>query len=132
MGDASDFAIELSGVTLDYDGVVLFDAIDLAVECGFERMAELQTEILDCCEAAHLPVVWATEVLASLAKRGRASRAEISDVVFAQQAECVMLNKGPEILSAMRTLVDILRRMQGHQRKKAPMLRPLAIAGAGR
>jgi pyruvate kinase len=41
---------------------------DLAVECGYERMAEVQEEILWLCEAAHLPVIWATQVLEQLAK----------------------------------------------------------------
>ena len=36
---------------------------DLAVEVGYERLAELQEEILWLCEAAHLPVIWATQVL---------------------------------------------------------------------
>ena len=45
---------------------------DLAVECGFERLAELQEEILWMCEAAHVPVVWATQVLETLAKKGMA------------------------------------------------------------
>lgn len=36
---------------------------DLAVECGFERLAEVQEEILWICEAAHIPVIWATQVL---------------------------------------------------------------------
>ena len=35
---------------------------DLAVECGFERLAEVQEEILWICEAAHVPVIWATQV----------------------------------------------------------------------
>ena len=52
---------------------------DLAVECGYERMAELQEEIMWLCEAAHLPVIWATQVLEQLAKTGLPSRAEISD-----------------------------------------------------
>ena len=43
---------------------------DLAVECGFERLAEVQEEILWLCEAAHVPVVWATQVLETLAKTG--------------------------------------------------------------
>ena len=43
---------------------------DLAVECGYERLAELQEEILWLCEAAHLPVIWATQVLEQLAKTG--------------------------------------------------------------
>jgi pyruvate kinase len=98
---------------------------DLAVECGFERLAEVQEEILWACEAAHMPVVWATQVLETLAKTGRPSRAEITDAAMGERADCVMLNKGAHILAAMRTLDDILRRMQEHQSKKRPLLRAL-------
>jgi pyruvate kinase len=98
---------------------------DLAVECGYERMAEVQEEILWACEAAHTPVVWATQVLETLARTGLPSRAEITDAAMGGRSECVMLNKGPHILDAMRTLDDILRRMQTHQSKKRPMLRKL-------
>jgi len=68
---------------------------DLAVEVGFERLAEVQEEILWLCEAAHIPVIWATQVLESMAKRGIPSRAEVSDAALAVRAESVMLNKGP-------------------------------------
>lgn len=98
---------------------------DLAVECGFERLAEVQEEVLWACEAAHVPVVWATQVLESLARTGRPSRAEITDAAASARAECVMLNKGPHIIAAIRTLADILCRMQGHQSKKRPLLRAL-------
>ncbi|GAA4402902.1 pyruvate kinase [Quisquiliibacterium transsilvanicum] len=98
---------------------------DLAVECGYERLAEVQEEILWAAEAAHMPVVWATQVLETLAKTGRPSRAEITDAAMGERAECVMLNKGPHIVDAMRTLDDILCRMQGHQAKKRPLLRAL-------
>jgi pyruvate kinase len=98
---------------------------DLAVECGFERMAEVQEEILCCAEAAHMPVIWATQVLESMAKTGLPSRAEISDAALGVRAECVMLNKGPFITDAIRTLDDILKRMAGHQAKKRPLLRAL-------
>ena len=98
---------------------------DLAVEAGYERLAELQEEILWVCEAAHLPVIWATEVLDHLAHTGQPSRAEVTDAAMAQRAECVMLNKGPYVDSAIVLLDDILRRMSGHQRKKAALLRPL-------
>lgn len=98
---------------------------DLAVECGYERMAEVQEEILWACESAHVPVVWATQVLETLAKTGLPSRAEITDAAMGGRAECVMLNKGPHVLDAMRTLNDILRRMQAHQSKKRPLLRAL-------
>jgi pyruvate kinase len=98
---------------------------DLAVECGYERLAEVQEEILWLAEAAHLPVVWATQVLESLAKTGRPSRAEITDAAMGERAECVMLNKGAHVRDAIRMLDDILRRMQAHQTKKRPLLRAL-------
>jgi pyruvate kinase len=103
---------------------------DLAVECGYERLAEVQEEILWLSTAAHVPVIWATQVLENLAKRGVASRAEITDAAMSNRAECVMLNKGPHIVEAIRALDDILCRMQTHQRKKTPMLRKLRLVDA--
>jgi pyruvate kinase len=101
---------------------------DLAIECGFERLAEVQEEILWFAEAAHVPVVWATQVLERLAKDGIPSRAEITDAAMASRAECVMLNKGPFIIDAVCSLDDILRRMESHQDKKRSMMRSLKIA----
>lgn len=101
---------------------------DLAVECGWERMAEIQEEMLWLSEAAHVPVVWATQVLENLAKKGLPSRAEITDAAMAERAECVMLNKGPYVHDAIRMLDDILWRMQAHQRKKTATLRRLLVA----
>jgi len=98
---------------------------DLAVECGYERLAELQEEILSLAEAAHLPVIWATQVLEGLSKSGKPSRAEITDAAMGVRAECVMLNKGPHILEAIKSLDDILHRMQSHQKKKNSLLRRL-------
>ncbi|MGZ7027417.1 MAG: pyruvate kinase, partial [Acidimicrobiia bacterium] len=98
---------------------------DLAVEGGYRRLAEVQEEILWLCEAAHLPAVWATQVLEGMAKTGTPSRAEITDAAMSTRAECVMLNKGPFIEDAIRTLDDILRRMREHQRKKQSRLRRL-------
>ena len=101
---------------------------DLAVECGFERTGELQEEIMWIAEAGHLPVIWATQVLEHLAKTGQPSRAEISDAAMAERAECVMLNKGPYIIEAVKVLDDVLRRMQRHQSKKSSLLQALNIA----
>jgi len=101
---------------------------DLAVECGYERLAEAQEEILWICEAAHCPAIWATQVLETLAKEGTPSRAEITDAAMGHRAECVMLNKGPHIAEAVRVLDDILKRMEAHQSKKSSMLRALRLA----
>ncbi|PKD44242.1 pyruvate kinase [Rhodohalobacter barkolensis] len=105
---------------------------DLAVECGFQRLAEVQEEILWICEAAHVPVIWATQVLEMLAKEGMPTMAEITDAAMGDRAECVMLNKGPHVLNAVLVLDDVLRRMQDHQSKKSAMLRELRLARARR
>lgn len=101
---------------------------DLAVEVGFERMCEVQEEILWVCEAAHVPVIWATQVLEELTKNGHVTRAEITDAAMSQAAEAVMLNKGSHIVQAVEMLDDILQRMQGHHVKKRSMLRKLQLA----
>ncbi|MDJ0760785.1 MAG: pyruvate kinase [Woeseiaceae bacterium] len=101
---------------------------DLAVEAGWERLAELQEQILWLCEAARVPVIWATQVLERTTKTGQPSRAEISDAALSQRADCVMLNKGPHVLSAIRMLDDILRRMQGHRYKNTLRMRKLKFA----
>ena len=85
----------------------------------------MQEEILWLCEAAHVPVIWATQVLEKLAKEGLPTRAEVTDAAMANRAECVMLNKGPYILDAIRMLEGVLARMEGHQYKKTPQLRVL-------
>jgi pyruvate kinase len=99
---------------------------DLAVEIGFPRLSEIQEEILWLCEAAHVPVVWATEVFAGLIAEGRPSRAETTDAAMAQRAECVMLNKGPHLAEAVAVMADVLRRMDRHQTKKTARLGALA------
>jgi pyruvate kinase len=98
---------------------------DLAVEIGYQRLTEIQEEILWLCEAAHVPVIWATQVLESLVKEGAPSRGEMTDAAMAERAECVMLNKGPFIAQAITILDDVLTRMETHQLKKTPQLRAL-------
>ncbi|KAL5847888.1 hypothetical protein ACOSQ3_011412 [Xanthoceras sorbifolium] len=81
---------------------------DLAVECGWEKLANIQEEILSICGAAHVPVIWATQVLESLVKSGVPTRAEITDAASGRRASCVMLNKGKNIAEAVSTLDTIL------------------------
>ncbi|MCB2221291.1 MAG: hypothetical protein KQI35_12910 [Bacteroidetes bacterium] len=101
---------------------------DLAIETGWKNIATIQEEILRVCEAAHVPDIWATQVLENMAKKGLPSRAEITDAAAAQRAECVMLNKGPQIEKAIKLLARILRRMQNYQRKKEVILERLDFA----
>jgi pyruvate kinase len=101
---------------------------DLAVEVGFERLAELQDEILWLCEAAHVPAIWATQVLDTLARTGVPSRAEVTDASASVAAECVMLNKGAFIHEAVSVLSGILRRMENHRYKKRSLFRKLEVS----
>ena len=105
---------------------------DLGAEVGFERLSEVQEEILWFCEAAHVPVIWATQVLESLAKGGMPSRAEVTDAAMGSRAECVMLNKGPYIRETLRFLIDVLGRMEEHQYKKSSRLRKLRVSDTSR
>ena len=101
---------------------------DLAVEIGFERLSEIQDEILWICEAAHTPVIWATQVLESLNKHGLATRGEVTDAAHAALAECVMLNKGSHTLKVLKSLLDILIRSRQHNYKQRHIFRELGIA----
>lgn len=119
--------ILLEGMKNQFFGVMIARG-DLAVEIGFERLSEIQEEILWICDAAHVPVIWATQVLENLNKSGLATRSELTDAVLAAQAECVMLNKGTHTLDAMETLMDIIKRQSFHRSKKRYVFRPLNIA----
>lgn len=101
---------------------------DLAIETGWKNFATIQEEILRICEAAHIPDIWATQVLENLAKKGVPSRAEITDASLAQRAECVMLNKGLYIEKAVKLLDKILIKMQRYQKKKHTLLPRLVKA----
>lgn len=70
-----------------------------------------------------MPVIWATQVLETLTKMGGRSRLEFTDAAMGVRAECVMLNKGPHILQALRALNNVLVRMEAHQHKKISRLR---------
>jgi pyruvate kinase len=101
---------------------------DLAVEVGYTRLSEYQEEILWICEAAHVPVIWATQVLETLVKTGIPTRAEISDVTLGAKSECIMLNKGEHVDDAVVFVDDVLSKFEKHVYKKTAILRKLTIA----
>lgn len=98
---------------------------DLAVELGFDRMAEVPRLIAQLAEAAHVPTIMATQVLENLAKSGLPTRAEITDAAYALRAEAVMLNKGPHITDAIRILNTLSVKLGRSQRKNRQILRQI-------
>jgi pyruvate kinase len=113
--------ILLEGLKLPSFGVMIARG-DLAIEVGFENMSIVQHEILALCQAAHVPVIWATQVLENLAKKGLPARAEISDVSLGQRAQCVMLNKGPYIVEAVEMLAQLLEKEEAQPQKRRQTL----------
>jgi pyruvate kinase len=99
---------------------------DLAVEVDFERLTEVQEEILWLCEAAHVPEIWATQVREGMTRRGMPSRAGCPTLPLAcaRNASCLInkVNKEPRIVET----VDFLG---GHHAKRLPMMRRLAVSG---
>lgn len=100
---------------------------DLAIEVGFINMASLQEELLDICNAAHMPVIWATQVLESQMKTNLPSRAEISDAALSGRAECVMLNKGPFAIDTIDILRQILHEMHLLFKKNQKLLSKVTV-----
>jgi pyruvate kinase len=117
----------LAAMADEFTGVMIARG-DLAVEIGFERLSEIQEEILWICESAHVPVIWATQVLENLHKSGVATRSEITDAAYAAHADCVMINKGTYTIRVIETLKDILQRSGAHHIKKRFTFRSLNIA----
>jgi len=120
-------AIILQGLQQNLVGIMIARG-DLAVEIGFERMSEIQDEILWICEAAHTPVIWATQVLESMNKEGLATRSEVTDAAHASEADCVMINKGGHTVEVLKTLNDILARSLKNNFKNRRLFRRLSIA----
>ena len=115
------FEILLEAMRVEHIGVMIARG-DLAVETGWDAIGKVQEEILSICGAAHVPVVWATQVLENLAKTGLPSRSEITDATMSLRAECVMLNKGSYIHEAILLLNTILSDMERFHDKSQQML----------
>ncbi len=113
--------ILLAAMKVKYIGVMIARG-DLAVETGWDSIGKAQEGILNLCGAAHIPVVWATQVLENFAKNGLPSRSEITDTVNSLHSECVMLNKGPYINEVLQLLNKILSQMEQFHDKKELML----------
>ncbi len=96
---------------------------DLAIEVGFQNMAHIQETLLDICDAAHMPVIWATQVLESQMKNNLPSRAEVTDAAMGGRAECVMLNKGAFATNTIGVLLHILDDMHSQFKKNRQLLK---------
>jgi pyruvate kinase len=114
-------SIILAAMKVHHIGVMIARG-DLAVETGWDHIGLIQQEMVTLCGSAHVPVIWATQVLEHLAKKGVPSRAEITDASASIKAECVMLNKGPYINDAIQLLDGIFKDLEGYYDKNLTLL----------
>lgn len=96
---------------------------DLAVELGFDRIAEAQTELVRRLHAMGFPVIFATQVMEGMAKTGLDySRSDRTDLHFGVEAgaDSVMLNKGPGIPDVVKATADLGERLRGELPSSPP------------
>lgn len=99
---------------------------DLAGELGFDRLAAATDDLTVLCAAAHLPVVYATQILDTMNRTGTPARSEVADVVMGSRCEALMLNKGSYLEETVQFLDEMLCSIQQRQHKHRLMLRKLS------
>ncbi|MFY0628330.1 MAG: hypothetical protein JXR07_18685 [Reichenbachiella sp.] len=98
---------------------------DLAVEVGWKKLGVVIKEIQYMCTAAHVPMIWATQVLEGLSKNGTPTRSEIIDAVMSSNSDCVMLNKGPYIINSIQLLNDLIKQFEINRKDDVVLFKKL-------
>lgn len=105
---------------LEVSDAVMVARGDLAVECSSEVVPCLQKEIISKCNRALKPVITATQMLESMVKNPRPSRAEASDVANAvlDGSDALMLSSetafGRHAVESVTMMDKIIREVEHH------------------
>jgi pyruvate kinase len=115
-------AVENFGGILAVSDAIMVARGDLGVEIPLERVPMVQKEIIKKCNLAGKPVITATEMLESMVKSTRPTRAEATDVANAifDGSDAIMLSEETSIGEHPLRVVDIMDRIAREAEKKLP------------
>lgn len=109
---------------IDASDAIMIARGDLGIELPMEVLPILQKHLINLCDFAQKPVIMATQMLLSMARTERPTRAEVSDVANAvfDRVDAVMLSEetaeGINPVNALQTMVRIVKQAEEYTYNK--------------